>query len=211
MKLSCEKITVDFVGLRALDQVSLSLKTKEILGLIGPNGSGKTTLLNTIGGQLKPTEGNIFKDNLNITKLSPQNRVKNGLARSFQIVRTFDSLNVFENIKSASLVNHMNYVDKIRYCDEIISYLKLDLDEPAAGMNDDESEILLNMLREIPDKFNLGILIIDHDMSLIMKLCNRLHVLDSGKTIAEGLVDQVKRHPDVVKAYLGEGFKDENA
>ena len=62
MKLSCEKITVDFVGLRALDQVSLSLKTKEILGLIGPNGSGKTTLLNTIGGQLKPTEGNIFKD-----------------------------------------------------------------------------------------------------------------------------------------------------
>ena len=85
------------------------------------------------------------------------------------------------------------------------------LDEPAAGMNDDESEILLNMLREIPDKFNLGILIIDHDMSLIMKLCNRLHVLDSGKTIAEGLVDQVKRHPDVVKAYLGEGFKDENA
>ena len=64
---------------------------------------------------------------------------------------------------------------------------------------------------EIPDKFNLGILIIDHDMSLIMKLCNRLHVLDSGKTIAEGLVDQVKRHPDVVKAYLGEGFKDENA
>ena len=227
MKLSCEKITVDFVGLRALDQVSLSLKTKEILGLIGPNGSGKTTLLNTIGGQLKPTEGNIFKDNLNITKLSPQNRVKNGLARSFQIVRTFDSLNVFENIKSASLVNHMNYADKIRYCDEIISYLKLDRikhvlantlnygdrrrDEPAAGMNDDESEILLNMLREIPDKFNLGILIIDHDMSLIMKLCNRLHVLDSGKTIAEGLVDQVKRHPDVVKAYLGEGFKDENA
>ncbi len=56
MELSCEKITVDFVGLRALDRVSLSLKTKEILGLIGPNGSGKTTLLNTIGGQLKPTE-----------------------------------------------------------------------------------------------------------------------------------------------------------
>ena len=243
MKLSCEKVTVDFVGLRALDKVSLSLKTKEILGLIGPNGSGKTTLLNTIGGQLKPTSGNVFKDNLNITKLSPQLRVKNGLARSFQIVRTFDSLNVFENIKSASLVNHMNYTDKIRYCDEIISYLNLDrikhvlantlnygdrrrveiaramatdpdfllLDEPAAGMNDDESEILLNMLKEIPDKFNLGILIIDHDMSLIMKLCNRLHVLDSGKTIAEGLVDHVKTHPDVIKAYLGEGFKDENA
>lgn len=100
MKLSCEKITVDFVGLRALDQVSLSLKTKEILGLIGPNGSGKTTLLNTIGGQLKPNKGNIFKDNLDITKFTPQHRVKNGLARSFQIVRTFDSLNVTKRIKS---------------------------------------------------------------------------------------------------------------
>jgi len=243
MKLSCEKITVDFVGLRALDKVSLSLKTREILGLIGPNGSGKTTLLNTIGGQLKPTEGNIFKDNLNITKFSPQLRAKNGLARSFQIVRNFDSLDVFENIKSASLVNHMNYADKIRYCNEIINYLNLDkikhvlantlnygdrrrveiaramatdpdfllLDEPAAGMNDEESKVLLNILREIPNKFNLGILIIDHDMSLIMKLCKRLHVLDSGKTIAEGLVDQVKIHPDVIKAYLGEGFKNENA
>ena len=199
--------------------------------------------LEDLGGQLKPTEGNIFKDNLNITKLSPQHRVRNGLARSFQIVRTFDSLNVFENIKSASLVSNKNYADKIRYCDEIISYLNLGrikhvlantlnygdrrrveiaramatdpdfllLDEPAAGMNDDESEILLNMLREIPNKFNLGILIIDHDMSLIMKLCDRLHVLDSGKTIAEGLVDQVKTHPEVIKAYLGEGFKKDNA
>ncbi len=80
------------------------------------------------------------------------------------------------------------------------------LDEPAAGMNDNESEILLNTLNVIPKKFNVGILIIDHDMSLIMKLCHRLHVLESGETIAEGSIDSVKKHPDVIKAYLGKDF-----
>ena len=81
------------------------------------------------------------------------------------------------------------------------------LDEPAAGMNENESEILLEILSSIPNKFNVGVLIIDHDMSLIMKLCHRLHVLDSGSTIAEGEIDYVKKHPDVIKAYLGEDFK----
>ena len=238
MKLACNNITVNFSGLRALDKVSLSVETNEILGLIGPNGSGKTTLLNVLGGQLKSNEGSVTKDNLDITVMPPRLRVKNGLARSFQIVRTFDSLSVFENVKSASLITSKNNLEKNNYCNEIISYIGLDkikdelantlnygdrrrleiaramatspdfllLDEPAAGMNDDESEILLNILNVIPEKFRVGILIIDHDMSLIMKLCNRLHVLESGKTIAEGSIESVKRHPEVIKAYLGKDF-----
>ena len=238
MKLACNNITVDFSGLRALDKVSLSVETNEILGLIGPNGSGKTTLLNVLGGQLKSNEGSVTKDNLDITVMPPRLRVKNGLARSFQIVRTFDSLSVFENVKSASLITSKNNLEKNNYCSEIISYIGLDkikdelantlnygdrrrleiaramatnpdfllLDEPAAGMNDDESEILLNILNVIPEKFKVGILIIDHDMSLIMKLCNRLHVLESGKTIAEGSIESVKKHPEVIKAYLGKDF-----
>ena len=238
MKLACNNITVNFSGLRALDKVSLSVETNEILGLIGPNGSGKTTLLNVLGGQLKSNEGSVTKDNLDITVMPPRLRVKNGLARSFQIVRTFDSLSVFENVKSASLITSKNNLEKNNYCNEIISYIGLDkikdelantlnygdrrrleiaramatspdfllLDEPAAGMNDDESEILLNILNAIPEKFRVGILIIDHDMSLIMKLCNRLHVLESGKTIAEGSIESVKRHPEVIKAYLGKDF-----
>ena len=98
MKLACNNITVDFSGLRALDKVSLSVETKEILGLIGPNGSGKTTLLNVLGGQLKSNEGSVKKDSLDITTMPPRLRVKNGLARSFQIVRTFESLSVFDNV-----------------------------------------------------------------------------------------------------------------
>ena len=238
MKLACNNITVDFSGLRALDKVSLSVETNEILGLIGPNGSGKTTLLNVLGGQLKSNEGSVTKDNLDITTMPPRLRVKNGLARSFQIVRTFESLSVFDNVKSASLTTSKNNLEKNNYCNEIISYIGLNkiknelantlnygdrrrleiaramatspdfllLDEPAAGMNDNESEILLNTLNVIPEKFNIGILIIDHDMSLIMKLCHRLHVLESGKTIAEGSIDSVKKHPEVIKAYLGKDF-----
>ena len=238
MKLACNNITVDFSGLRALDKVSLSVETKEILGLIGPNGSGKTTLLNVLGGQLNSNEGTVTKDNLDITTMPPRLRVKNGLARSFQIVRTFESLSVFDNVKSASLTTSKNNLEKNNYCNEIISYIGLNkiknelantlnygdrrrleiaramatspdfllLDEPAAGMNDNESEILLNTLNIIPEKFNLGILIIDHDMSLIMKLCHRLHVLESGETIAEGSIDSVKKHPEVIKAYLGKDF-----
>ena len=238
MKLTCSNITVDFSGLRALNKVSLSVETNEILGLIGPNGSGKTTLLNVLGGQLKSNQGSVTKDNLDITTMPPRLRVKNGLARSFQIVRTFDSLSVFENVKSATLISSKSNLEKNNYCNEIISYIGLDkiknqlantlnygdrrrleiaramatnpdfllLDEPAAGMNDNESEILLNTLNAIPEKFNVGILIIDHDMSLIMKLCHRLHVLESGKTIAEGSIDSVKKHPEVIKAYLGKDF-----
>ena len=238
MKLACSNITVDFSGLRALDKVSLSFETNEILGLIGPNGSGKTTLLNVLGGQLKSNQGSVTKDSLDITTMPPRLRVKNGLARSFQIVRTFDSLSVFENVKSATLISSKSNLEKNNYCNEIISYIGLDkiknqlantlnygdrrrleiaramatnpdfllLDEPAAGMNDNESEILLNTLNVIPEKFKVGILIIDHDMSLIMKLCHRLHVLESGKTIAEGSIESVKKHPEVIKAYLGKDF-----
>ena len=238
MKLTCSNITVDFSGLRALNKVSLSVETNEILGLIGPNGSGKTTLLNVLGGQLKSNQGSVTKDNLDITTMPPRLRVKNGLARSFQIVRTFDSLSVFENVKSATLISSKSNLEKNNYCNEIISYIGLDkiknqlantlnygdrrrleiaramatnpdfllLDEPAAGMNDNESEILLNTLNVIPEKFKVGILIIDHDMSLIMKLCHRLHVLESGRTIAEGSIESVKKHPEVIKAYLGKDF-----
>ena len=238
MKLACDNITVDFSGLRALEKVSLSVETNEILGLIGPNGSGKTTLLNVLGGQLKSNQGTVTKDNLDITTMPPRLRVKNGLARSFQIVRTFDSLSVFENVKSASLITNKTNLEKNNYCNEIISYIGLNkiknelantlnygdrrrleiaramatnpdfllLDEPAAGMNDNESEILLNTLNVIPEKFKVGILIIDHDLSLIMKLCHRLHVLESGKTIAEGSIESVKKHPEVIKAYLGKDF-----
>jgi branched-chain amino acid transport system ATP-binding protein len=77
------------------------------------------------------------------------------------------------------------------------------LDEPAAGLNEEESDQLMEILRPIPLARNLGILIVEHDMRLIMRLCNRLHVLNYGQTIGEGKPDEVRKIPEVVQAYLG--------
>ncbi len=109
---------------------------------------------------------------------------------------------------SDQLAGTLSYGDKRKV--EIVRALAgqprfLLLDEPAAGLNDAESKALLKLLSELPARKNLGMLIIDHDMTLIMRLCHRLHVLSSGKTIGEGDVDYVRRLPAVVEAYLGTG------
>ena len=109
---------------------------------------------------------------------------------------------------SNQLAGTLSYGDKRKV--EIVRALAgqphfLLLDEPAAGMNDAESEALLKILAELPARKNLGMLIIDHDMTLIMRLCHRLHVLSSGQTIGEGDVDTVRKLPAVIEAYLGSG------
>jgi len=228
-------VSVDFSGLRALDDVSLDVCVGEIVGLIGPNGSGKTTLVNVITGQVKPVSGQVVCDGNDITNLSPRQVALRGVARSFQIVRLFKNLTVAENIETAALThglsrreagqravalmeefNLSNFADEpagtLSFGDErrveIARSLAgepqfLLLDEPAAGMNDVESDALLKVLAALPSDRNLGMLIIDHDMSLIMRLCHRLHVLASGKTIGEGDVDSVRKLPAVIEAYLG--------
>ncbi|MBA3447980.1 MAG: ABC transporter ATP-binding protein [Pseudaminobacter sp.] len=110
--------------------------------------------------------------------------------------------------KSGDLAGNLSYGDKRRV--EIARALAADpsfllLDEPAAGMNEAESETLLHILSELPRRRGLGLLIIDHDMGLIMRLCNRLHVLASGRTIAEGAAQDVRKNPAVIEAYLGSG------
>lgn len=228
-------ITVEFASLRALDNVSLSLKPGEILGLIGPNGSGKTTLVNVLGGQVSPSSGRVTCNGEDITALPPHDIALRGIARSFQIVRLFFNLTVRENVEAAAiaqgskrrvarqatdalveefdLTKHVNklaselsYGDKRRV--EVARALAakprfLLLDEPAAGMNEAETDDLLTLLAGLPAARNLGVLIIDHDVPLIMRLCQRLQVLASGRTIAEGDVDSVRRSPQVIEAYLG--------
>ena len=232
------KLSVEFVGLRALDDVSIELGVGEILGLIGPNGSGKTTLVNVLCGQIPPVSGQAFCNGKEITGLTPVQISKCGVARSFQIVRVFANLSVRENIEVAA-VSHgasrrrgqqdadalleefsltsraddfagvLSYGDKRRV--EIARALAakprfLLLDEPAAGMNEQESDTLKQLLSKLPEERHLGLLIIDHDMSLIMRLCHRLHVLASGKTIAEGDIQTVSNSPQVIEAYLGSSY-----
>jgi branched-chain amino acid transport system ATP-binding protein len=234
-RLTAEGIVMNFAGLRALDQVSLSLGRNEIVGLIGPNGSGKTTLVNVISGALKPGAGSVHIDGNDVTGLAPHKIARAGLVRSFQSVRLFATMTVFENVQLGALGAGHGPRKAAEIATELIQLFGIDdlrdqltaslsygqeriveiarslatgckyllLDEPAAGLNEEESERLLGQLSSIPEKFGCGLLIIDHDMNLIMRLCHRLHVLNQGKTIAEGTADQVRSDPVVVEAYLG--------
>jgi branched-chain amino acid transport system ATP-binding protein len=233
--LDADSVSVEFAGLRALSNVSLSLNMQEIVGLIGPNGSGKTTLINAITGQVPLAGGKVTLGGDIISGLAPRLIALKGITRSFQIVRLFNNMTVVENVETAALAHGdslrvarskaealldefglaskaedlggaLSYGDKRRV--EIARALAADpsfllLDEPAAGMNERETDMLLQILAGLPRARGLGLLIIDHDMGLIMRLCHRLQVLASGRTIAAGETEEVRRNPAVIEAYLG--------
>jgi branched-chain amino acid transport system ATP-binding protein len=235
LTLRVEGVTKDFVGLRALDSISLQLQQGQILGLIGPNGSGKTTLVNVITGFLKPTRGQVLVGDVDVTAWPPHKIARLGLARTFQTIKLFARLTVLENVEVAAVsmglprtqarqraVEVLAGLGAARLTDlpagalpygeerrvEIARALATDpsfvlLDEPAAGLTEAESDELLQMLASIPDKTGCGVLIIDHDMHLIMRLCDRLHVLNYGRTIGEGSPNEVQSNPAVLEAYLG--------
>jgi branched-chain amino acid transport system ATP-binding protein len=233
--LSVEGVTKDFIGLRALEDVSLSLKQGEILGLIGPNGSGKTTLINVVTGFLKPTQGHIRVGDLEIGGWPAYRVARAGLGRTFQTIKLFRGLSVLENVEvaavSAGLPRRQSRQRALEILDRVGAVCLADtpagalpygeerrieiaralavqpaflfLDEPAAGLNEQESDTLLAMLASIPAETGLGMLIVDHDMRLIMRLCHRLHVLNYGRTICEGTPADIRHNPDVIAAYLG--------
>lgn len=233
--LVVEGVTKDFVGLRALDSVSLTLERGEILGLIGPNGSGKTTLINIVTGFLKPTAGRIWFDGVDITNWPPHKIAPLGVARTFQTIKLFLGLTVLENVEVAAVSGGLSRHQARQRAYEILERVgiarlaelragalpygqerrveiaralatdpgSLLLDEPAAGLTEAESDALLEILARLPEETGCGMLIVDHDMRLIMKLCDRVHVLNYGATIGEGTPGEVRRNPAVVEAYLG--------
>jgi len=226
-------VTKTFAGLTALDDVTLRVEQGEILGLMGPNGSGKSTLVNVISGILAPTAGSVSVDGQDVTGKSAYNVAHAGISRSFQTVRLFGALSVSDNVAAVvrrprravdrTVVELLERLRIGHLADERADGLAyglqrrveiaralatnpryLLLDEPAAGLNDSESADLEQIIRAAADDFGCGVLIIDHDITLITRLCHRLHVLSNGRTLAEGSPDLVRTHPDVVRAYLGE-------
>jgi len=228
--LTVDKISKRFEGLQALSEISLQLTEGHILGLIGPNGSGKSTLINIISGVLKPSAGRVTIDTVDVTGRQPHAIARRGLARTFQTARLFASLSVRENIQLSLMAASEENIDSKteelmqrfglnRWAAAEASTLAygiqrrleiaravgvkpkfLLLDEPAAGLNEDESELLLQTISQLPAESNLGcgILIVEHNLGMIMRLCDRVHVLNEGQTIAEGPPDTA-----VIEAYLG--------
>lgn len=270
--LRLEDMTMQFGGVVAVDNLSLEVNKGEIVALIGPNGAGKTTAFNCITGVYEPTNGRLtLNDEIiaenhpqgkmkalykgqnnglytNVVRLTPDRVTLRGIARTFQNIRLFKALTVFENVMIAkhmrarqnifSATFRLNAGEEKRMREETLALLEeqnlvhlkdhiasslpyglqrrleiaralatdpvlLLLDEPAAGMNPQETQDMADFIRQIRKEYNLTIFLIEHHMDLIMQISERIYVLDFGRMISHGTPDEVRNDQRVINAYLG--------
>ena len=270
--LHIENITMQFGGVVAVNNLNLDVNKGEIIALIGPNGAGKTTAFNCVTGVYEPTNGKIDFMGETIVENHPQGKMKKiyagenmgmydkvvsltpdvitgrGIARTFQNIRLFSNLSVFENVIIAkhmrakqnffSAALHLNGAEEKRMREETMALLEeqgldkykddvagslpygiqrrleiaralatepklLLLDEPAAGMNPQETLELADFIVEIRKKYDLSVFLVEHHMDLVMNISDRIYVLDFGKLIAEGVPSEIQNNVKVIDAYLG--------
>ncbi len=249
--LETKNLGISFGGLKAVDELTMTINKGQLYGLIGPNGAGKTTAFNLLTGVYKPTEGNFFLDGEKLTGHSTIEINKKGIARTFQNIRLFKQLSVLDNVKlglhndykysladgifrlpsyfrtekqmnekAESLLEVFGLADEKNFISANLPYGKqrkleiaralatspklLLLDEPAAGMNPNETQELMDTIQFVRENFDMTILLIEHDMRLVSGICEELTVLNFGTVLAQGKTSDVLNNPQVVKAYLGE-------
>jgi len=271
-KLLVEHVTMQFGGVVAVNDLSMEVREGEIVAIIGPNGAGKTTAFNVITGVYAPTNGRVSFDGECVVENYPHGKMKKsylgangdmfheikeptpdkltalGMARTFQNIRLWKSMTVFDNIliakhmkRSSNLFSaafRLNSAEEERHRAEVMDLLRvvgledekddlatslpygkqrrleiaralatepklLLLDEPAAGMNPQETGDLTQFIAQIRKDFNVTILLIEHHMDLVMDISDRIYVLDFGRLIAHGTPDEIQRNEKVIDAYLG--------
>lgn len=229
--LRVDNLTKVFGGVVAVRECSFNVDEKKIYGLIGPNGSGKTTLFNLITGMVKPSGGNVYLHGKAITKLKSSQIALSGIGRTFQMIRLFRRMTTLENLlavvptksyketdRAVELLEYMELKDvkdklaselsygqqkQLEFARVLMTNPKLILlDEPTAGLN---PKMIERMMRYIVECRNTGqtSIVVEHNMGVIMELCEEIFVLNHGVKIAEGTVDEIRKDKAVIDAYLG--------
>ena len=248
--LETHHLGIDFGGLTAVDEFSLTVGRTEISGLIGPNGAGKTTVFNLLTNVYQPTRGDIILDGKTTAHKTAAQVSRMGIARTFQNIRLFSNMSVIDNVKvglhnsiNQSLLASVTHLFGYKKTEkqsrdeamELLQFFGMEdyadlqagslpygaqrrleiaralathpgiilLDAPAAGMNPSETAELMENIKRIRDNFHIAVMLIEHDMQLVMNICEGICVLDHGKIIAKGSPEEIKSNPAVIEAYLG--------
>ncbi|MFC6734064.1 MULTISPECIES: ABC transporter ATP-binding protein [unclassified Haladaptatus] len=230
--LSTANLTKSFGGITAVDDLNIEIHDGELVGLIGPNGAGKSTTLNLITGFLSPTSGTIRFDGDDVTKGKPHDLSSRGIGRTFQISKPFGRLSVFENMlvpnvpvgpaeqeaRARELLSELN-LDAVvenradalsggqKKLLELARVLMLEpdlilLDEPAAGVNPALMDDIMADIQRINDR-GTALVVIEHDMTVIRELCERVIVMNAGHKVMSGTFDEIQADERVREAYLG--------
>ncbi len=247
---AAERLAINFGGIRALDGVSFTVDPGQVFTIIGPNGAGKTTIFNLVSRIYDPSDGRLTFRGEDITRVSPHEIARRGIARTFQNIELFEHATVLQNVllgrhahRRSRFVEELLFLPRVRAlelehreaAEKVIDFLELQpyrdslivnlpygvrkvvemaralcaepklllLDEPSSGLSVEETEDMAFWIQDIRTLLGITVLMVEHDMSLVSAVSDRVLALNYGRAIALGTAREVQEHPDVIKAYLG--------